>query len=84
MKYMAEDGRVFEDKNQCMAHEELLKHRETQKEKDYKELQKLEKEYLKAKEAYKKAEEAFVEKYSDEDGDLSEIEDLLRRLFPIF
>lgn len=84
MKYMAEDGRVFDDKNQCMMHEERIKQRETQKEKDYKELQKLEKEYLKAKEAYKKAEDAFVEKYSDEDGDLSGIEDLLRRLFPIF
>lgn len=76
MKYLAYDGKVFNDPDQCKEYEHQLN-----EEKDYEELMTLRDAYKAAQKKYEEAREAYYEKY--EDPSVCPVDDLLRRLFPI-
>lgn len=80
MKYLAYDGKVFDNQDQCKEYEHRLHEKAYEKEKDYEELLTLRDEYKAAQKRYYDAREAYVERY-----DISEcsVYDLLRRLFPM-
>lgn len=78
MKYLAKDGRVFDDERKCMEHERELDANRDVKEKDLEELKKLEIEYRNAKRKYEDAKEAYELKYDE----YADVHDLLKRVFP--
>lgn len=81
MKYLAYDGKVFDNQDQCEAYEHDLKQKAGEQEKDYAELMTLRDAYKAAQKKYYDAREAYVEKY--EDISVCSVDDLLRRLFPM-
>lgn len=77
MKYLAYDGKVFDNQEQCTEYENSLNQQAGERERDYHDLMVLRDDYMSAKKKYEAAMEAYYEKYE------STVEDLLRRLFPI-
>ena len=81
MKYLAYDGKVFDNPDQCKEYEHRLHEKDDEKEKDYDELMTLRDAYKAAQKKYEEAREAYYEKY--EDPSVCPVDDLLHRLFPI-
>ena len=81
MKYLAYDGKVFDNPDQCKEDEHRLHESDDEHEKDYEELMTLRDAYKAAQKKYEEAREAYYEKY--EDCSFCGIDDLLRRLFPM-
>lgn len=81
MKYLAYDGKVFDDPDQCKEYEHRLNEKADEQEKAYAELMTLRDAYKAAQKKYYDAREAYVEKY--EDISVCSVDDLLRRLFPM-
>lgn len=63
MKYIAEDGKVFETEEKCLEYEHSLEDKKKQKIADYDKLQELYDKYKKAEAEYEKFRSEFVEKY---------------------
>ena len=81
MKYVAEDGKVFNDPDQCKEYEHRLHEKDDEQEKDYAELMTLRDAYHAAQGKYEEALNAYTKKYKD--YVFGSIDDLLRRLFPM-
>ena len=81
MKYLAYDGKVFDNQDQCEAYEHDLKQKDGEQEKDYHDLMVLRDAYKAAQKKYEEALETYCEKY--EDISVCPVDDLLRRLFPM-
>jgi DNA repair exonuclease SbcCD ATPase subunit len=88
MKYMANDGKVFDDECECSAYERELESNDAQMEKDLEELDKLEEEIEALHQKYREAIDAFNKKYPDLKAVEIEVTpvftrgDLFRMLFP--
>lgn len=63
MKYIAEDGKVFETEEKCLEYEHSLEDKKNQKIVDYDKLQELYDKYVQAKVEYEKFRDEFVKKY---------------------
>lgn len=80
MKYIAKDGRIFDNECRCMEYERELDTKLDEKEKDLEELKALELEYHNAKKKYEDAKEAYELKYDE----YANFNDFLKRIFPTF
>lgn len=81
MKYLAYDGKVFDNQDQCKEYEHRLHEKDDEKEMDYEELLTLRDEYKAAQKRFYDAREAYIEKYGN--IRVGSVDDLLRRLFPM-
>lgn len=81
MKYLAYDGKVFDNQDQCKEYEHRLHEKDDEHERDYEELMTLRDAYKDVQKKYEEALRAYSEKY--EDPRVCPVDDLLRRLFPI-
>lgn len=82
MKYIADDGKVFDNECECSAYEAKLREFSEQKEKDYEELCRLENELAEADRKYTEASENFRSKYGDT-REVITVDELFHRLFSI-
>jgi hypothetical protein len=78
MKYLAREGKVFDNECDCIAYENELNSSDIQRQNDLVELTDLKNAYLEAKEKYDNALEKFNKKYRP---DTCSIDDLLKYLF---
>lgn len=63
MKYVADDGQVFETERECRAYEENKKEQDTERDRDYKQLKDAEMAYESAKRDYLEALADYNAKY---------------------
>ena len=63
MKYISDDGKIFETEEECCEHEQSVQEELTEKQKDWAEVEKKHKAYEEARDEFSTAMRAFERKY---------------------